>query len=251
MKNDRIKKILSEYVVSWPTLVLIASILVGVDFSLSQPLYTMVLDMPAIGNILAFGMALLFGILPKVTAKLLAKKSYGLAVFSMVIGLGLLSFIFLGQKEAALQREQNPLRVVMASNTEVSLESSTHVVATFLMGLLYSTAIFLGFLYYSVERNFKPTWFQLSMSQLGREFQYRLLLLKGQFDRASAKPGKKAEAIVGERLRTLETNLKGYKRKLDKLEGQRNYDLQVLANAKARVMAVIYTAYGVNESSQS
>lgn len=254
MNDGKIKRTIKDYIVSWQTLFLISVILFCVDWSLSRPLYTMVLDMPGLGNILACGMATLMAILPKVTAKLLVGKRHGLALLAMLLGIGLMSFLFVGQKEVAAQNAQDPLAGVYMMDAEVAADASqsnTHIVATGLVALLYSIATFIGYLYYADEKRPKPTGYQLSMSKLGREFQYRLLLLKGRFQRAFAKPTQTAEARVIEVMQKLETDLKKYKRELIKLEGRRAYDFQGLANAKARVLAGIRTTFSQKQTVKS
>ncbi|MEP1782120.1 hypothetical protein [Reichenbachiella sp.] len=251
MKDNMIKKILKDQVVSLFTLILISVILFAVDWSLSTPLYTLVLDMPGLGNGLAFGMAVLMGTLPKITAKLLAsenKKRQPLALIAIALSIGLICFIFFGQKEVTIQGPQNPLTSFLAGEQELSdaPESNRHIIATALVTLLYSIATFIGYLYYSDETRFKPTGYRLSMSKLSRSFRYQLTIAKGRFDRALSKLTTMAEAPVNKRIYRLETNLKKYKRELDKYEQQQNYELQGIENAKARVKAAIKTIYRSN-----
>ena len=244
INENKIRKILKDYVVSWEVLTLIGIILFGSDFILSKPVYIILLDTGVVvGNLLAMGMATLFTVLPKVAAKLMAKKRFGLSIIAIICGLGLLSFIYVGQVEVARHNAANPLNTFMAADIDTEAESNIHIVATSLIALLYVIGTFLSYLFYSDQTKFGPMGFRLSMSKLGRVFQYRLLRLKGHYERALAKPKTIAEAKVYGQIQSLERRERELVSKLCKQESDRNYELAVLDNARKRIEAAIRTAY--------
>lgn len=245
INNAKLKSILKDYVVTRQTLMLITIALYVTDFSLSKPLYIMVLDMgDLLGHILALGMATLFCILPKVTAKLFAKKgkSRKLGFLAIICGLGLLSFIYIGQSEVVRQEANDPLNMLVNNSADHG-ESKTHIVATGLIGLLYTCAVFLSYIYYSDETKFRPKAFSLSMSKLARVFKHELQILQGLFDRAKEKPGLTASGKVNEYIRTLEKRERELEDKLFRQENARDYELATFENAKARITAAIKVAY--------
>lgn len=242
INDNKLMKVLKSYVVSRHTLLLISLILFVSDFFLSKPLYAMVLDMgDHLGAILALGMAALFAVLPKTTAKLLAKKDYGLAFAGIVCGVGLLSFIYVGQSEVASQKADDPLNLVLEDSIETG--SHAHIVATGLVALLYNCALFISFLYYRDNEAFRPTFLRLSMSELGRAFQYSLIPLRGRYKRASARPANIAEGRVNDFARELGQKERELQSRLYEQESNRNYEQAVLDNARKRIRAAIEAAY--------
>ncbi|MAE86214.1 MAG: hypothetical protein CMB80_26000 [Flammeovirgaceae bacterium] len=246
MNNDnKIKNALKDYIVSWPVLLLVSVILFITDFILSKPLYTLVLDMPAFGNVLALGMATLFSVLPKVTGKLLTmtQKRHDLIVFAFLLGLGLLSLIYVGQAEVARQETADPLTFYLDPDTAPRHESQQHIIATTLISLLYGFAVWLSVIYYADTRDFKSTGMGLLMSKLWRWFQYRLLLAKGRFERANAKPTITAEGRVTDHLNALEKEARELEKKLTRMEHDYKYELDMHKNARARIILAIEIAY--------
>ncbi|MDW3210282.1 MAG: hypothetical protein R8N23_10470 [Reichenbachiella sp.] len=243
MIDSKLKNALKDFIVSWPVLFLVSVILFVTDYTLSKPLYTLVLDMPVLGNILALGMATLFSVLPKVTGKLLVKKRYDLIVIAFILGLGLLSFIYVGQAEVARQEAADPLTFYLDPDSAPRRESQKHIIATGLITLLYGFAVFLSYLYYSDAKNFQPLRSRLSMSELWRAFQYRVLLLKGRFERANAKPTITAEGRVTDHLNSLEKEARELEKKLARMEHDYKYELDMHKNARLRITQAIEIAY--------
>ena len=204
----------------------------------------MVLDMGSLlGDILALGMATLFFQLPKVAAKLFAKGQKPLGLVAVACGIGLLTFIYVGQSEVAWQKANDPLSIIMAEGKQIENHSNIHIVATSLIGLLYGCALLLSYLYYSDKKNNRPLDSELAMSSLGRELQERLLPLRGLFQRASAKPKNMAEARVSEYIQTLEEKERILQDTLIQQENARDYELAALENARKRIKLAIRTAY--------
>jgi len=242
INDNKLSRILKNYVVSWQTLLLISLILFVSDFFLSKPLYVMVLDMgEPLGDVLALGMAALFAVLPKITSKLLAKKDYGLSFMGIVCGIGLLSFIYVGQSEVVRKKTDDPLNLVLADSVEIG--SHAHIVATSLVALLYTCALFISFLYYRDNEAFRPTFLRLSMSKLGRAFQYALTPLRGRYKRAAARPENIAEGHVNDFARELGKKERELQSRLYEQESNRNYELAVLDNARKRIKTTIEAAY--------
>ncbi len=243
--NDiRLKQILRETIISWPVVVLISVILLGIEFSLSRPLYETLLDMGVLmGGILAFAMSILLMVLSKVTAKLLVKKDRLSSFFAGIISSGFLYFIFTAQKAVALERQNDPLNMLMTASNDSMAESNIHLVATGMVVLVYSCSVFLNFLYYRDHKADKNMLFQLAMSKLWRLFEYHLLLLRGKFQRTSAKPKIIAERKVYDFIRDKQVEEQGLVSKLSELKGKRDYELAELDNARKRIRTAIKAAY--------
>ncbi|AXG72979.1 hypothetical protein DVK85_01510 [Flavobacterium arcticum] len=88
--------LLKNFIISKKVLFLLTLALFVIDFSLSKPIYVNVLDMPELGVPIAAVFAFIISLLPKVTAKLLAKKQYILSVIAILFGIGLMAFIYVG-----------------------------------------------------------------------------------------------------------------------------------------------------------
>ncbi|MER3329381.1 MAG: hypothetical protein RIF34_07380, partial [Candidatus Kapaibacterium sp.] len=127
-------------------------------------------------------MATIFAVLPKVIAKLLTIKWYGLAVMAILLSAGLLVFIYVGQREVSIQKAADPLKMLVQGNEEIDTESQVHVIVTSLIGLLFSISTLLSYLYYMSNKDFKPMNFKLLMSKLWRVLQYKLLIVRGRFE---------------------------------------------------------------------
>lgn len=247
INDKRIKKALTHFLVSQKMLFLISAILFVTESTLSRPLYINVLGLgELLGSVLALGMAVLFAFLPKVAAKLFAQKNYGLGLVAICCGLGLLSFIYIGQAEVARQLANDPLPAILEVETDTETKSNLHVVATSLIALLYMCSVFLGYLFYRDESEFHDTKFGLSMSKLGRAFQYKLLPLFGRFQRAEAKPKIIAEGRVNEHIKELENKESELQHELDLKKAARNFELAVLTNARNRISHAIETAYSTD-----
>lgn len=244
VNDNKLKNLLEDYVVSWPVLLLISIILFGSDFILSRPVYITLLDTgELVGNFLALGMATLFTVLPKVIAKLFAKESYPLGSFAILLGIGLLAFIFIGQKEVAEQID--PIETFLASDTGVEIESNTHFVATALVTLLFTIGTFLSYLFYSDRAKDKPMIFKLAMSKLARLFQFNLLILRGFFKRAESKPRIGAESKVNDKLEEMEKEVRELQLSLDRKQADLKHDLDKHNNRKERIKAAIEAAYKI------
>lgn len=240
--NPAVTRIFKDFVVPQRTLVLISTILFVSDFFLSKPLYIMVLDVgELLGALLALGMATLFAVLPKVAAKLLVRQQYGLSAIAILCGLGLISFIYLGQMEVAHQKANDPLAGLLG--TEVQEASSFHLVATALVALLYVCATFLSFLYFADYKGFKPKQDRAYANWLSRLFQWQAHLLQGQYDRALLKPTLLAEQRVDAHIQTLEEKEAKLSSTLHKLKANYRFDQQSFENAQKRLEAAIWAAY--------
>ena len=243
MNDRKLKRALRNTVVSAPVLFLIGIILFCTDFFLSQPLYALLIDNPVLGKVLALGMATLFSVLPKVTGKLLVQRRSWLIGIAFTLALGLLAFIYIGQSEVALQKANDPLEMLLNPDSTTETGTQKHVIATGLIGLLYGFSVFLSYLYYADAKAFEGTDKSLTMSRLWRALQYRLLLLKGRFDRAFGKPKIIAEGRVNDHLISLEREEREQQNKLARMEHEYRYELDMLKNARARIRLAIETAY--------
>lgn len=242
-----ISKIVKDHLISKPMIVLVGLILYMTDFTQGKPLYTMVLGLgDELGTVLALGMATLFAILPKKTGQLLTRQGHEKsALVAFTLGIGLLSFIYIGQAEVVRQEANDPLKMLLADPEILDSESESkrHLISTGLIALLYCFATFISYLYYSDIKRGKPLNNWMSISAVRRSIQFLIDPLQKRLARLTAQPAITAESRVKDYIQSLEARERELERNLVKQEGALNYELAVLENARASVEAAIQSAY--------
>ncbi len=247
--NSELIKVLKDYNLSQWILFALSGIMLGTEFTVSSPAYTEMLGMGLIlGYALAFGMAILFAALPKITAKLFVKKRIKLGMVGVLCAAGLLFIAYLGQKAVAIEQSNNVLDIYLAGTIGVESNSSSeigqeHLIATGLLALLFNCSLFLSYVFYKDEAEFKPTEQKLIFSRLRRTIDYLLIPLQGRCERAEANPLRIAEDKVSAKIADLEHEKLRLQRELDITLGRKNYELKALSNLRNRIIAVIEIAY--------
>lgn len=239
--------VIKDYIVSWKTLLLLSVTLFFVDFNLSMPLYLYTLDMPDLATSIAAVIAFVISLLPKVTAKLLAKKEYLLAMVAILFGIGLMGFIYIGQYQVTIDAMNNPDPLALlldADHTVSEATSNRHIIATALTCLLYAIATFTSYLYYSEQYKENPkTSQQFKWADILRTLESQFAFVQSRFQRAFDKPTHIAEAVVRKQMEACQKIIDEKEKKLSNQEIIHKYRLDRLTNTEKQVKTVIELTY--------
>ncbi len=247
MKPKKILSIILEPVVSrWAELIIFI-MLFAVDVNLIKPLYIHVFEMPAqLATCLSAGMAILYALIARVCAKLLARKQFLNAAIGFCIFLFLMVFSFVGQDIAASIMAEDPLMLIANEqpNEQVqSVQSKRHYITVGLTISLFSLAVFIGYVIALSVENVKGAKREITMSSIARWLQQKTTILQGKHDRASAKLTAIAEEKVNTRIEQLQSNLSEYQRIDDQLKGEMNYQLQQLDILYNQTVSMVNAVY--------
>ena len=242
MDQKKLYKILRDAIVSKEAVILAICSMIGVDYSVNQPLYRDVLDLQTLAPFLSLSMGILLGILAKVCAKLLVRGERQLFNVGITLFLSLMVFIFLGQQAAANMQASDPMAIFL-DEAPPTTQSNRHYIATGLTIALFFLAVFIDYLVGMDEKDRKDDKQQLELSSLVRESSSKSTLLQGAYERALAKPTNIAEERVNNRIQQYQNNLNEYKRIANRLEGERSYQLQHVAILQDRTISAIEAVY--------
>ena len=233
MDQRKLLQILRNLTVHKLAIVLIWLILYIVDSKLAEDFWLYVFEMSEEeSEWLSGGVAVIYLILAYVTAQLLAENEKLLAAIAICLFLAMSYFSFLGQEAAQeLKAQGSPWEFLNDQEVIEEINSTQgygHWISVGLTMVLFSCAVFIDFLNARADKGIEAAKKSLSLSSLNRWFQSKITQLEGVYQRALTKPTRIAEDKVDSKAGKLQGVISEHQRKVLRLKGQENYQLELL-----------------------
>ncbi|MEM9299152.1 MAG: hypothetical protein AAGA64_12290 [Bacteroidota bacterium] len=249
MDQKKLFEILKNGILSWKGELIIFIVLFLVDFTLTRPLYIYVFDLPDLAPFLSGGMALVYMVIAKACSRSLARHLMKIFYAGISLFLCLMIFAFIGQEVAAEIAAADPFAFLTTEGVQQEEHGSNrHYVAVGLSTVLFALAVYVGYLVALGEEEVKPHEKDLSISGLERGSLSEITILQGEADRAENKPISLAEQKVNDRLQNLHSKLNEYTKTERQLQGEQNYQLQLLDIMQRQTLHAIERVYKTKKS---
>ena len=217
----------------------------SIEATLNYPLWQLLMDNPALGLTMTVMLAVLYMIIVKILGALIAKPDYKAAAMASACIAGIIALAFFGQREVALDGDNNPLDILFDEGvgTSETSDSMRHYIATGLLSALTCISAVISYLYHKEKFRLQPLKIGAAASEQLQGLNHEIQTTANALTRAQAQPEIAGQNRVHEKLTQLEKEINERQQVIDAAMAEKRWILENINTAQEAFALAIHTVY--------